>query len=885
MIQNNPIRWANRFRRNKCQWPSPEASTGIFYRKMGRDSSCWEAVGAARETFIRIADEIKDHLEKASEPVPQAVTWTMYMIGKTKETAEPMILFCCRESASRKQVRTTVEESGILLRYPGVRVGDASRPPDFDQLVQLAGEASDSLNLGQNTKMERLEFRCEADGSLYANRNHLGSEVECVMGNQIFVTLPGNDGARRKATIGGIVQSDSTQFYLTAGHAFESPRPEVLEDNGGDFDFDIGEESDLGAEEDFIDSTSRGSLTPERADYSSSDDLSTSVGAHTDISPSSTGKSVSREPPGELNYNTDAADSGYGSAMPRDIASRKNKAYVGEILRPRQNRHRPTLDYALIEITRSHFIEWGRVIADNRSILPTWRNPLVPFTTIDFVPQNTQILAITGSGRILEGTISGTPTYNTACSNKVHELWTIRLDGRLEEGDCGSWVVGVGSGVFYGHIIAGSPESGAAYVVPAYQIFRDAKYRFGVDLQLPTKKPTEVEEGRLAINPAPIAASKAGTTSESISYSPPILSASRSNPMKPGNDLSEDGYRGRKGKSKELLSWGHERKLSGGNSEQAPNMDVKVEGGRAKVGSLTPPRSPSRSKAKNEIDLLTERRRQSQMPMAPPRAHRQYRKERVIIVDSPPAPRSPPPQFYQTFTPPSSNATPETPEEDMWRMKALPSSVPAREMGRPIIVDERPLRRARVDAVPAVVGRRTRSQSRTRFQWDSPSSSHTSLDSRARHKAEEIELSEEKRRRAALDEQIAYLEAGRRREERTKQQDEGIRRRPPVPLPPTPLRQREFLRPVIDQTSTLQGKIGNLGLGDSVEERVLINDAETRRRMEERDRALRARLAMEEEEALKQRLRERQMPKRRFSVGPGERRHRVVYEDGIYRWE
>jgi hypothetical protein len=39
------------------------------------------------------------------------------------------------------------------------------------------------------------------------------------------------------------------------------------------------------------------------------------------------------------------------------------------------------------------------------------------------------------------------------------------------------------------------------------------------------------------------------------------------------------------------------------------------------------------------------------------------------------------------------------------------------------------------------------------------------------------------------------------------------------------------------------------------------------------------------DEAMRQRLRERQMPKRRFTVGPGHRRHRVLYDDGVYRWE
>lgn len=68
-------------------------------------------------------------------------------------------------------------------------------------------------------------------------------------------------------------------------------------------------------------------------------------------------------------------------------------------------------------------------------------------------------------------------------------------------------------------------------------------------------------------------------------------------------------------------------------------------------------------------------------------------------------------------------------------------------------------------------------------------------------------------------------------------------------------------------------------------ERALISESEMRRRLEERDRIARARLVEREEEELKARLRERQMPRRRFSVGPGNRRHRVLYDDGVYRWE
>lgn len=41
----------------------------------------------------------------------------------------------------------------------------------------------------------------------------------------------------------------------------------------------------------------------------------------------------------------------------------------------------------------------------------------------------------------------------------------------------------------------------------------------------------------------------------------------------------------------------------------------------------------------------------------------------------------------------------------------------------------------------------------------------------------------------------------------------------------------------------------------------------------------------EDEEAQKERLKERWMPRRRATIGAGSRRHRVEYQDGLYRLE
>ncbi|PBP22608.1 hypothetical protein BUE80_DR006454, partial [Diplocarpon rosae] len=119
-----------------------------------------------------------------------------------------------------------------------------------------------------------------------------------------------------------------------------------------------------------------------------------------------------------------------------------------------------------------------------------------------------------------------------------------------------------------------------------------------------------------------------------------------------------------------------------------------------------------------------------------------------------------------------------------------------RERGRPVIVDERPLRRhPRVPSIGAIVCerpavRRARSQSlatdgkpnrRASVQWESPSTSHTSFDLRARREAEAAAEAEATTAAEELERRVLAAERERRREQRISEQDEEIRRRPARP--------------------------------------------------------------------------------------------------------
>jgi hypothetical protein len=239
---------------------------------------------------------------------------------------------------------------------------------------------------------------------------------------------------------------------------------------------------------------------------------------------------------------------------------------------------------------------------------------------------------------------------------------------------------------------------------------------------------------------------------------------------------------------------------------------------------ITPPRSSGGSSHRRSGGYLSAeeglRRRDSKRRStdskkrsSSPKPKREHRKERIIIVDAPPTPRTPPTQYQQVYTAPNSPVA----------------------RGRPIIVDERPRPPPRVPSVGAVVGerpsRRQRAASPKRSNWDSPSSSHTSFDLQSEERAK----NEKKARR---DSRIAELEAEKKREQQIRAHDDAIRNRPAVPL-----QNRQFLRPVVDQSEPLPTMMGGLRLEDR--ERRLSDErqlsAEARKRLQEKELAMRLR--------------------------------------------
>ncbi|OHE98318.1 hypothetical protein CORC01_06314 [Colletotrichum orchidophilum] len=231
------------------------------------------------------------------------------------------------------------------------------------------------------------------------------------------------------------------------------------------------------------------------------------------------------------------------------------------------------------------------------------------------------------------------------------------------------------------------------------------------------------------------------------------------------------------------------------------------------------------------------------------RKHRS-RNERIVIVDSPPTPRTPPKQFASPYTaPPSPNAGGENPQFRYGHIR--------RDSLRPVIVDERPRSKVEIEVIDNKHHRHHSSESR-----NSHASAEDEERRRRRHERKERERQqEEEERQTRINLQIAA-------------QNAKIASRTAVPVPHAPLK----------RTSTGYGRT----LADQQYEQDLA-DAVRRLEIAERlaadRRAREAREQEDEAEAQRRRLMERMMPRRRATVGPGSRRHRVLYDDGLYRWE
>jgi hypothetical protein len=525
----------------RYNWPNPEDSTGKQYKNAKlRRYECWEAVGEARQKFEEIAPEIKAYLEKSCDQLAHTVVWTIYMIGRTRKELIPTIMVCGIDKNARTHVEKMIKESKIMNRYPGFRIGNCTeefqhyarrkRRKRRKPTVQICSGSSAEVmraiqRLPSDTNIEttilrdRLlnirdidqEFWNVTDGedsqetqvgtAAGGGNAILYSPSDIGPGMRILIQgFHGDSLSLRQATGGGFIRHRESIFLTTVAHAFHEDVVKAIPNppENCDIEFELDGDSDV-EEEDDIELSSRCSVSFAPSEL----DRSTISGRTFSDTTSEFEQSITTVQSTDQIINNSGANL---SPVPiRGVSAQKRELEllvksddlllpVGEHIILSTTGSRPSLDYCLIEVEANDLLNSKQIpLKFDKSSLPVLSGIVMN------KPGDVDVVATTGSGGLLKGRLSGTQSFlMLPGSNVVQEVWTVRHDTEVVNGDCGAWVIDASNGNLFGHIVGGSPSLKVSYIIPAHFIFDDLKARFDGEW-----KPANVVPERVVPDPVP----------------------------------------------------------------------------------------------------------------------------------------------------------------------------------------------------------------------------------------------------------------------------------------------------------------------------------------------------------------------------------------------
>ena len=474
---------------SECVWPDLEASTGEFKRMMG-SKMCWTAIGPALDAFKRSNVDMGKWLHQYGESSPDTVLRTIWMIGTKKSSLRPTVVFSSSDREARKKIQKSIQSSGILQKEQFESI-NCNRPPDFPTLMLLV-----------------LALKCilgqEFPDSMFVDIIPLSTQVRRTFGIQLAISIfTGKIETSASATGGGVLEWNGKYFVMTAAHAFQRNGEGALfkDDYNSEFEFDF-DGADFSGEDDkeIVHTTSRGSDTTEVDSHDTQSSLS---GCQSSGYTGYLSARRASDSEGQALHHNSLTSSDFGATFTSSASAFSPRSNNSAPLSPMFYQSRgiktsdsfggawftssisgpsPLLDYALIEVTGSHIGLDDRPRTDETEDDLTSKQNIVPE-----VKGQSGVIAWTSKGPI-RGRMLAAPSFGTAANSTVsQELWTIELDGKLEQGDCGCWIVDALSGAVYGHLIAGSPGTGTGLVVPLSHVLKDLFVKFGGDWKIAPK--------------------------------------------------------------------------------------------------------------------------------------------------------------------------------------------------------------------------------------------------------------------------------------------------------------------------------------------------------------------------------------------------------------
>jgi hypothetical protein len=450
----------------------------------------WEAVGPVQKLFEdELAPAIKDYLDRCIEPPQDYIFWSIYMRGRTAETAKPYLVFSSEDEENGKAACRMVKESNILKKFPTVKTTHARFIPEMGTRLRLLGDPV----LGQDPVAEFYTHIVNQD--IYFKLS--GSS----MARELFIGRLLSENPGRRATAGGIICVGNRSFYLTVYHILEQEEhQQLVQDNelrgpisiGGSNGEKTEADDEEESEEEGDDEEEERGGEGEEFDDSGFEDgspitrVAMTTTSYSDHGALETSEQLSGEPQhgGEndfSNLNEDLFITGHPPL-------RSSTTQLSDLGRTRLSSSaiigKRSLDYLLIEI---HDEDKEKA---NSFIAP--QNPSHTVHVHEVAPvghQIHQVTIVSGYRGISSGSLFATPRFiRLPKTTTARKIFALRLDRYVQPGDCGSWVIDEASGSLYGHIFGGGVGTKTAYIIPADEIFEDIRRLFRQPVFLPAAK-------------------------------------------------------------------------------------------------------------------------------------------------------------------------------------------------------------------------------------------------------------------------------------------------------------------------------------------------------------------------------------------------------------
>ncbi|GAW22694.1 hypothetical protein ANO14919_122370 [Xylariales sp. No.14919] len=436
------------------RWPYAETSTGRYRGRLEGKLECWDANGPARAIFNTELDtKIKDYIVNNLPESNTFIGFSLFMVGSSQLRTSPTVLLVSDDKPRRKAAFEAIKSSGILERYPGFHVAHCRLAAEFEDLQPMAG---------RKVMTQRRHRSPDTDCGIYISvSDPPGSPL--LVHDHASGTL---NGAR--ATIGRLILRDGIAYGVTVAH--------VLADHGASFkshqfgqspagnsldspDFettamdDIQDESDL---EELCSVTSEGSKS---APYEGSDDDDSS--------------------PEHFEPNTDSPLPMSNSQLEETMLSAQSDGVTKVDTEKPTQCDEPSNCRGVAVVKHASSDADMMLLAVGSGLGKSFQSSMIglrQFAESTDMPIDGDmdiVVGLLGKAPVI-GRLSATAFHGQYGSLGFRKLYLARLSTPLRPGDSGSWVYARIADYerMVGIIVAGSPSTGAALILPG-QTVRD----------------------------------------------------------------------------------------------------------------------------------------------------------------------------------------------------------------------------------------------------------------------------------------------------------------------------------------------------------------------------------------------------------------------------